>query len=171
MARIEVPAGEGGDAVMVWSLRPEMGKAVNRLSDAAYNKSTLPVRVREAARMRIAQLNQCVVCMGFRAESVQRQGLTEDFYEHVAEYHTDDRYSAQERLAIEYAERFALDHTNIDERFFARLREQFDDGEILDLTVCLAAFLGLGRVLNVLGIEETCLVDVYAPSESNAAVS
>ena len=42
---------------------------------------------------------------------------------------------------------------------------------ILDLTVCLAAFLGLGRVLNVLGIEETCLVDVYAPSESNAAVS
>jgi alkylhydroperoxidase family enzyme len=121
--------------------------------------------------MRIAQLNQCVVCMGFRAESVQRQGLTEDFYEHVAEYHVDDRYSAQERLAIEYAERFALDHTNIDQAFIDRLREQFDDGEILDLTVCLAAFLGLGRVLNVLGIEETCLVDVYAPSESGAAVN
>ena len=166
MARIDVPAGEGGDAVMVWSLRPEMGKAVNRLSDAAYNKSTLPVRVREAARMRIAQLNQCVVCMGFRAESVQRQGaVNEDFYAHVAEYHDDSRYSPQERLAIEYAERFALDHTKIDDAFFARLREEFDDGEVLDLTICLAAFLGLGRVLNVLGIEETCLVDVYAPTD------
>jgi alkylhydroperoxidase family enzyme len=98
-------------------------------------------------------------------------GIDEDFYEHVAAYHDDDRYSPQERLAIEYAERFALDHTNIDERFFARLREHFDDGEILDLTVCLAAFLGLGRVLNVLGIEETCLVDVYAPSEGDRGVA
>lgn len=61
MARIDIPAGEGGDAVQVWSLRPEMGKAVGRLSDAAYNKSVLPVRVREAARMRIAQLNDCPV--------------------------------------------------------------------------------------------------------------
>lgn len=162
MARIDIPEGEGGDAVQVWSLRPAMGKAVNRLSDAAYNKSTLPVRVREAARMRIAQLNQCVVCMGFRAESVRRQGVTEDFYTHIAESHDGERYSAQEQLAIEYAERFAVDHTNIDDAFFARLRAHFDDGEILDLTICLAAFLGLGRVLNVLGIEETCLVDVYA---------
>jgi alkylhydroperoxidase family enzyme len=61
MARIDIPPGEGGDAVQVWSLRPEMGKAAGRMSDAVYNKSILPVRVREAARMRIAQLNDCPV--------------------------------------------------------------------------------------------------------------
>jgi alkylhydroperoxidase family enzyme len=61
VARIDIPEGEGGDAVQVWSLRPEMGGAVARLSDAAYNKSILPVRVREAARMRIAQLNDCPI--------------------------------------------------------------------------------------------------------------
>jgi alkylhydroperoxidase family enzyme len=38
-----------------------MGAAVAKLSDAAYNKSILPVRVREAARMRIAQLNDCPI--------------------------------------------------------------------------------------------------------------
>ena len=38
-----------------------MGGAVAKLSDAAYNKSILPVRVREAARMRIAQLNDCPI--------------------------------------------------------------------------------------------------------------
>jgi alkylhydroperoxidase family enzyme len=59
--RIDIPDGEGGDAVQVWSLRPEMGRAVSRLTDAVYNKSILPVRVREAARMRIAQLNDCPV--------------------------------------------------------------------------------------------------------------
>ena len=61
MARIEIPEGEGGDAVQVWSLRPEMAKGVVSLTNAAYHKSVLPVRVREAARMRIAQLNDCPV--------------------------------------------------------------------------------------------------------------
>jgi len=160
VARIAVPAGEGGDAVQVWSLRPEMGRAVNRLVDAAYNQSILPVRVREAARMRIAQLNDCPVCLSFRAESVKEQGVTEDFYIHVADHDVEGRYNAQESLAIEYAERFALDHLGIDDAFFARLAQCFTDAEILDLTICLAAFLGLGRMLRSLGIDETSLLDV-----------
>ena len=49
-------------------------------STTAYNKSILPVRVREAARMRIAQLNECTVCLTFRADTVKEQGLGEDFY-------------------------------------------------------------------------------------------
>lgn len=76
MARLDIPVGIGGAAVQVWALRPEMGAAVNRLVDAAYNKSILPVGVREAARMRIAQLNDCTVCLAFRADSVKSQGLT-----------------------------------------------------------------------------------------------
>jgi AhpD family alkylhydroperoxidase len=160
VARIAVPAGEGGDAVQVWSLRPEMGRAVNRLVDAAYNKSILPVRVREAARIRMAQLNDCPVCLAFRATSVKEQGITEEFYRHVADHDTVGAYSAQEELAIEYAERFALDHLNIDDAFFARLGRCFTDAEILDLTICLAAFLGLGRMLRSLGIDETSLLDV-----------
>lgn len=61
MARIDIPTGEGGEAVMLWSLRPEMGEAVARLSKRVYHSSILDVRVREAARIRIAQLNDCPV--------------------------------------------------------------------------------------------------------------
>src|SRR5580693_3448069 len=103
MARLHIPEGEGGDAVQLWSLRPEMGAAVQRLVDAAYNKSILPVRVREAARMRIAQLNDCTVCLAFRADTVKAQGLTEDFYCQVGI--PDSALNEQERMAVEYAER------------------------------------------------------------------
>lgn len=89
-----------------------------------------------------------------------QQGIGEDFYGHVAEYHEWDGYSAAERLAIEYAERFVLDHTNIDNAFFDRLRTSFTDAEILDLTFCIAAFLGLGRLLKVLALDATDLDDV-----------
>ena len=61
MPRIDVPEGEGGPAAMVWSLRPELGGAVGGLIDAVYKKSSLPAREREAARMRIAQLNDCPI--------------------------------------------------------------------------------------------------------------
>jgi alkylhydroperoxidase family enzyme len=61
MARISVPEGEGGEAVQVWTLRPEMATAVGALTDAAYKHSRLPVRERECVRMRIAQINDCPI--------------------------------------------------------------------------------------------------------------
>jgi AhpD family alkylhydroperoxidase len=159
VARIHVPEGEGGDAVQVWSLQPELGRAATRLVDAAYNKSILPVRVREAARLRIAQLNDCTVCLAFRADTVKAQGLTEDFYSQVGRPDSGN-LNEQERLAVEYAERFAVDHHSIDDDFIDRLRQSFSDAEIFDLTICLSAFLGLGRTLRALGITETTLTDV-----------
>jgi AhpD family alkylhydroperoxidase len=160
VARLDIPPGDGGDAVQLWSLRPEMGAAVNRLVNAAYNKSILPTRVREAARMRIAQLNDCTVCLAFRADTVKAQGLTEDFYGHVGVHDDGAAFSPRERMAMDYAERFALDHLSIDDAYMDRLRTEFTDPEILDLTICLSAFLGLGRTLRVLGITETSLTDV-----------
>ena len=35
MARLDVPAGEGGDAVQIWSLQPELGAAATRFVHAA----------------------------------------------------------------------------------------------------------------------------------------
>lgn len=153
MARIEIPDGPGGDEAMVWSLRPEMGEAIGTLVNAAYKQSILPAREREAARMRIAQLNECLICQRFRAASFTEQGVTPELYAHVAEYREREEYTVREKLAIEYAERFAIDHTGIDDELFVRLRANFADDEILDLTICLAAFLGLGRLLRSLGIE------------------
>jgi hypothetical protein len=95
---------------------------------------------------------------------VAQQGLTEDFYGNVATAHEAPGFSAQERLAVEFAERFATDHTSIDDEFFTRLRAEFTDPEILDLSICLAHFLGLGRLLRVLGIDETTALDVTGPA-------
>jgi alkylhydroperoxidase family enzyme len=153
MPRIDVPDGPGGPPRQVWNLRPELVPTVTAMIDGPYKRSLLPVREREAARMRIAELNDCSICRDFRARSALDGGATEDLYAHVGEVHSSDGYTDRERLAIEFAERFAMDHPNIDDDFFARLRDAFGDDEILDLSICCGAFLGLGRVLAVLGIE------------------
>jgi hypothetical protein len=48
----------------------------------------------------------------------------------------------------------------MDDAFFGRLHELFRDDEILDLTLCVAVFLGLGRSLAVLGIDQSCAIDI-----------
>ena len=80
-------------------------------------------------------------------------------YEHVGDWRTFAGYSDRERLAIEYAERFALDHRAIDDTFFGRLRAAYTDAEILDLTVCIGAWIALGRTMSVLGIDSSCRID------------
>jgi alkylhydroperoxidase family enzyme len=160
MARIDVPDGPGGEATMIWTLRPEMAGMVDRMITTAYQRSSLPAAEREVARMRIAQLNDCSACSTFRAPSVVAEGVPEELYQHLDEYRTWPGYTDRQRLAVEYAERFAADHRNLDDAFFDRLRAVFADDEILDLTLCLAVFLGLGRTLEVLGVDQACAVDL-----------
>jgi alkylhydroperoxidase family enzyme len=160
MARLEIPDGPGGEAAMIWSLRPPLGGMVERMIKGAYQQSILPAEERELARMRIAQLNDCVACSDFRAPSVQEAGIAPELYDHVAEFATYPGYTTRQRLVIEYADRFATDHGSMDDDFFSRLRAEFADDEILDLTLCVAVFLGLGRTLSVLGIDQSCAIEV-----------
>ena len=77
-------------------------------------------------------------------------GLTE---QKISELDLDtNHYSDRERLAIEYAEKMAVDHHEIDEVFFARLKSQFDDAEILELGMMIGQYIGFGRLLKVLDL-------------------
>jgi alkylhydroperoxidase family enzyme len=87
------------------------------------------------------------------------QGVTEDMYAHVAEHRDDPEYSGAEQIAIEYAERFALAHLELDDEFFTRLREHFSDADILDLTICIADFLAFGRLTEVLRLDQECSLE------------
>lgn len=160
MARIGVPDGPGGEAAMVWQLRPEMGAMVETMVRTIYESSILPAAEREAARMKIAEINSCNACSTFRAPSVQSAGVDEELYRHVGDYQTYEGFTERQRLAIEYAERFATAPGSIDDQLFGRLREAFTDPEVLDLTMCVSAYLGLGRALAVLGIEENVPLDL-----------
>lgn len=83
---------------------------------------------------------------------MREHGVDEDLYANV-ENLAYEGYNEQERLAIEYAERFAYDHQRLDDDFWSRMKGAFTDQEILDLTICIGSFIALGRTLVVLGID------------------
>ena len=69
-------------------------------------------------------------------------------------------YTEREQVAIDYAEKMAIDHHNMDDAFFDRLHKHFSDAQILELGMLIGQFIGVGRLLMVLDLEpKFCSVD------------
>jgi alkylhydroperoxidase family enzyme len=152
MARIPVPDHGLGEHVD-WALyRPKMAVGMGALSEAVYTNTRLPLRERESARWTIALINDCAVCRDTRARDGDQAGIDDGFYSEIAGWRTSTVLTDRERLAAEFAERFAIDHLAMDDGFWARLRGAFADDEIADLTICCGMFLGMGRTLAVIGV-------------------
>lgn len=152
MARISFPERGMGEHVDWALLRTEMAVGMGAFSDAVYSNTQLALREREAARWTIALINDCVVCQDTRAREGQEHGVDEGFYAAVASWATSTELSDRERLAAEFAQRFALDHQAMDDALWARMHDAYTDAELADLTMCCGMFLGLGRTLAVIGV-------------------
>lgn len=129
-----------------------MAKGMGSLSEAVYGNTQLSVREREAARWTIALVNDCAVCRDTRAKQGESVGADEAFYAEVSNWRESSALSDREKLAAEFAEKFCLDHLAMDEKFWSSLRSAYADDELADLTICCGTFLGLGRILAVIGV-------------------
>ena len=168
MPRISVPA-DRDPMMFLWTERaPALTSTAGAFSDAVYTSSSLALREFEAARIRIAKINDCEVCKGWRtARDVPARGASpdevpEEFYDHVGVDPSWEGFSERERLAAEFAERFALDHLSMDDDFWHRLHAAFSDDELVDLALCVGSWVAFGRLNRVFDVDGGCRVG--APS-------
>ena len=162
MARIPLPPGEGEEGARLWSLRPDLGQAVRNFGDALQDGALLPVRVREAARIRIALINGCIPCQETRVEDMEQHELNDDFYVHVAVAEKRGDYGLREALAIDFAERFCVGPSAFDDDFWAKLVTAFSSDELVELAAHCAKWLGLGRLNAVMEISQSCPIRIPA---------
>jgi alkylhydroperoxidase family enzyme len=150
MPRIEIPAGDGPEVTRALSLVPHFRDAVSALEGAVW-ASPLPRRVHELVRMNIAEINGCVLCMTWRNDWADEASLVA-----VSQHATSDLFSDAERVALEYAERFATDSKNIDGDLLARLGAHFSPAEVVDLTLVIGKYMAMGRFMQVLDLDQAC---------------
>jgi len=158
MARIapaggaQVPTADDGldalalvsaQAGSIFGHRPEMMEAFGALQTAILQGGTLPARLKELMRLRIAFHNQCRTCMAMRYAADELDEATICSLERPAE--APDLTPA-ERAALEYAEIMSTNHHAVDDATFDRLREHFDDGEIVELGMVCGLCIGYGRL-------------------------
>ena len=169
MPRLSVP--DGTDPLMhAWvGVAPELTVPAAQLSSAVYEKSALPLREFEAARVRIAQINDCSLCLNWRSardvasRAAEGDSIDEEFYAQIGNSEWDG-FSEREVLAAEYAALFAENHLAMDDAFWGRMRAAFTDAEIVDLSVCVGMWLSQGRLNRVLDIDGPCRIPTPGPS-------
>lgn len=111
----------------------------------------LPARLKELVRLRIATLNGCVLCKSVR---MAPETVTEDEAARGVDAPDGEGFTPRERAAIRFAEKMAVDHHNIGDEDVAQMRGHFTDAEFLELAMMAGQYIGFGRVLAMLQLEE-----------------
>ena len=126
--------------------RPEIAKGFVRLWSALKKDQTLPDRMLELVRLRIAFHNQCRSCMAIRYRAALDDGLSENLVCSLEKPMEAPDLSAAEKAALAFADRFANDHLSIDEKVYEGLRVHFSEGQLVELGAFAAVCVGFGRL-------------------------
>ena len=147
----------------MWTrLAPPLTSAAAGYSSAVYEHSSLSLREFEAARITMARINECELCLDWRtARDVPSRGaapdeVPESFYAAVGS--DDPSLTERERLAAEFARRYSTDHLGMDAEFWGRCHAAYSDDELVDLALCVGSWLALGRFNQVFDIDGGCRV-------------
>ena len=119
---------------------------------AMTTKRTLPERLIELLRLRVAFHNQCRSCMAIRYRApllIFPRPICS-----LEQPQEADSLDDRERLAVELGDRFACDHLSIDGAFFEQLKTLFSEAEIMELLMHCALYVGVGRLAAVLDMTE-----------------
>ena len=114
--------------------------------------SLLDSRIKELVRLRIATLNGCKTCKAARlapCEVSEREAAV------GVDEPTKGKFSEREQAALALAEQMALDHHAFDDGAMRGLRHHFSQAETLELMMMIGQYIGFGRMLAMLQLEET----------------
>jgi AhpD family alkylhydroperoxidase len=125
---------------------PEIAKGMIAFSGALFRNRTLPRRLVELVRLRVAFHNQCRSCMAIRYKSAVEDGMTEGMVCSLERPQEAADLNAAEKSALNYAELSSVNHLAIDEAVFNDLRKHFSEAQIVELGMFVAFFIGFGRL-------------------------
>lgn len=133
--------------------RPALLKAMGSLGQAVGGESTIPRRLKELVILKVSQINGCKYCVAAHTRSAKKIGLSDQEIRASQEYQSTKTFSEKERVALEYAEAVTKHVGNFSDELFSRVKEHFDDGEIVELTGLIAYFNFMNRLLDALQVD------------------
>jgi len=129
----------------------------------------LPANIREIAVYRVATRLGCSWCVDFGTMLQKHEGLDIERLKQIDDYRTSEAYSHQERLAIAYADAMTDTPVSVTDEQVERLRREFGDKGVLELTYQLALENLRARSYTALDIRDqgftsgdACLIPVPA---------
>ena len=116
------------------SAAPGLMKALNGLQHYV-DHSSLESSLLELVRIRASQINGCAYCLDMHTKDARAAGETEMRIYTLSAWRETPFYTARERAALEWTEALtAISTSHVTDELYARVREQFAEAELADLS-------------------------------------
>ena len=136
------------DPGLLWGRSPKVFAAVAMLYGALDRRSSpLSPALRSLVTVRVSQLNHCAFCVDINSATLAKRGVPMEKIAALDTWRESLLFSQEERLALEYAEAMTVTHPGVDDDLRQKLKKQWSDDTIVELTG-LIAFQNLSSKFN-----------------------
>lgn len=129
-----------------------LGYSALALSHQSFSRA-VPVRLKELAMLRTAQLTGCEWCLDFGSRLAADAGVPAEDLRELSLWRSSGRFDDVDRLVLEYAEAMTRTPVEVSDELVAALRERFDARALVELTMTIALENQYARFNWALGIE------------------
>ena len=135
------------NAMLIMQHRPKILRAFIQMARAVADPETSEV---DAGFKRLiahvaSRAAGCSYCMSHTAGSALRSGIGDTKLAAVWEHRTSPLYTAAERIALDVALSAGRAPNEVTDEMFAKLREHWNDGQIVEIVAVIAQFGFLNR--------------------------
>lgn len=117
-------------------------------------------------KMRASQINGCAYCLDMHSKDARALGETEQRLYELNAWRETPFYTERERAALAWIESITLvSETHVPDDVYEEVRKQFNEKEIVDLTLVAAAI----NAWNRLAISLRTVPGHYRPASTSAA--
>lgn len=103
----------------------------------------------ELVKMRSSQINGCAYCIDMHSKDARAAGETEQRLYALNAWRETPFFNDRERAALEWTEALTLiasDHEKVSDEVYNRVRGQFGEEELLNLSIAVVAINGWNRL-------------------------
>ena len=141
-------------------IRPQIAYAFINLNKAVMeNKGNLSSKIKRLIGYLASTVSGCRYCQAHTIRAAERYGSDDKQLNEIWDFRKSTAFSKKEKIAFEFAIASSSIPNRVDEKISSKLREYWDDGEIVEMLGVISLFGFLNRWNDSMGtpIEEGAL--------------
>ncbi len=130
--------GDVPDPMRVYAHNQTVMTAWSMHELATERATKVPARLKHLASMRAAMVAGCEWCLDFGSFLSKGHGVTQDEMRELPRYWDSDAFDETEKLVMDYATGMTRSPVDVPDEMFSKLRERFDEAQLVELTDIIA---------------------------------
>jgi 4-carboxymuconolactone decarboxylase len=126
------------EPLQMYAHLPALLKGYGRLEQATAKLHRLDKRLHALAELKAATLTHCEYCIDMGSAIARRWGLTDEELLALPNYQASPLFSELDKLVLDYAVGMSRTPVEVPDELFGKLREHFDEIQLLELTHYIA---------------------------------